>query len=60
MEFVAKIGVQIDEQYGDKNQLDRAVPVTSADYAKAKAGAPVAAASAAPAPTTSKAPAWPL
>jgi len=57
MEFVAKIGVQVDAQYGDKNQLDRPVPVTSKDYSAVKSGgSPTPTAS--PTPTTSSAPAW--
>lgn len=57
MEFVAKIGVEKGTgDYADKNVFDNAVPVTSPDYAKAKAGAPSAApAAAAPAGNV---PAW--
>lgn len=43
MEFVAKIGIEKGTgDYGDKNVFDNAVPVTSPEYAKAKAGAPSA------------------
>jgi hypothetical protein len=61
MEFVAKIGVQAGTGgYSDKNVFDNAVPVTSKDYAAAKAGAvssPAAAAHMAP-PPAANVPAW--
>lgn len=59
MEFVAKIGVEAGQNgYADKNVFDNAVPVTSAEYAKAKAGAASAPASAPSAPTNAAVPAW--
>jgi hypothetical protein len=62
VEFVARIGVQAGSgDYADKNTFEAAVPVTSPEYAKAKAGA-TGTAGAAPvraAPVTnSAAPAW--
>jgi hypothetical protein len=60
MEFVAKIGLEAGRDgYSDKNVFDNAVPVTSAEYAKAKAGASSApAAHAAPAAPAANVPAW--
>lgn len=62
MEFVAKIGVEAGRDgYADKNVFDNAVPVTSAEYAKAKAGAasaPAAPAYAPPASNGAAMPAW--
>lgn len=62
MEFVAKIGLEAGRDgYADKNVFDNAVPVTSAEYAKAKSGAasaPAAPAYTPPASNGAAMPAW--
>lgn len=60
MEFVGKIGIEKGgEGYEDKNKLVAAIPVTSPEYAKAKAPANSAApAASTPAPSGGAVPAW--